>query len=193
MPTYRGTALFRDTTSGMAWSITNHRAEANPAAFLASFNSWNTIYMGICSDTVEPQAFRVSDVAIYRDITIYPRSSITTQQGSFGTPCTEIGSYAQWRGNGGPTTMSSAAWKLHGVNDSLVANAFLNVLNVAVQGLDTACLVYFRQYRPLAGARVPPVNPPVAFVTGAFRNVLYFRRLGRPLVLAGQQRSYLRT
>lgn len=187
MPVYKQILRYKETQSGMSWSVTNHAGYANLAdAFLAA-NAWNDFYMAVCGSTVLLVDCRTSDVTLYRDIEVIPSTAFGSDAGLIAGEVTEIGSYAQARGSGSAVNQGSNAWKLHGISESLVNGSYLNIASADVIALQTACLAYFQQYRPSAGVRLPVIVGAAPFdrfsVTG-----MYFKRLGRPFGLPGQSR-----
>ena len=176
---------YHDNDSGLDWSITNHRTASDHNNAKATAEPWNTAYLGVCSENVRLVDGRFSDINVYRDQYVFPGNLFAQDAGQIPGESTEIASYAQWRGNGGPIMMAGSAWKLHGVSEGFVDSSRLVQTDPAFAALLAACLVYFQLYRPVAGAFTPSVSVPADFPTGSLSG-MYFRRLGRPFGLPGQ-------
>jgi len=194
MPTFKATAIYGFEDSGLSWSVTNHLAAANPAAVLGLFNTWNDAYQAANSVEVRCKALRVSDVTVYRDIYEFTGTAINEVLGQVAGKTSENGTYAAWKGQGGAGVGGYSMFKLHGISQTLITSNYLSLGDALITALDSASLVWFQQYRPVAGGRLTTlVDPPAPFASGHFMPTVYFRRLGRPLSVAGQQRAYRRT
>lgn len=195
MGIYRVNLVYYDSGSGMGWSINNHwlQEDDDKAAIFNFADLFNTQYMVHCAETVGPEACRISEVSLYRDMYLKQKQDFVGQQGLIPGLTTEISSCAVWRGYGGPAEQGSSLWRFHGISDTLVEAQSIDAGGAPWALFPAACIDWFRLYRPVATPHLPAVPIPQPFQFGQLYNTLYSRRLGRPILLAGQQRAYLRT
>lgn len=189
---YKTVARYYDEQSAMSWLHTNFRYQDTIPDVVTSFEAWQTAYMAACAETVKLLDFRVYTALAVRVVEVFPASAITPAEGSVPGNPTEISSYGQFRGEGGIGDAGSSAWKLHGIAEFLVEGSKLKILEPLVAAVYDAAIIWFQQYRPVAGAQVPAVTPPKPFANGNMAG-MYARKVGRSFLSIGQQRRYTRT
>lgn len=191
MPTWRHRLEYRDSATGLSWSVNGYKDDPNPAALLVSANIFNDYYLAVCSDTVGVLRFVFSDVAVYRDIGVIAGADMTTSEGQQAAPATEISSVALLRLNGQLPGASFSILKLHGIAQDFVVGSLCVIAGANKTNLELGAVAHFWQYRPVATPNLPAVNPPLKFDAGLLYGQ-YTRRLGRPFVFVGQQHAYRR-
>jgi len=193
MPVYKCVLIYRNDNTNLTWQVGNVIQASGLVSALSAMNTWNTKYLLCCHTAVNLDGGMVSDVTIYRDMTIYPPTAFTDTAGALTGGGLPDATAALFSAQGTATNQGSSHWWLHGLATSLMLTEDqLNTAAAAVLALNTACINYFQQYRKVATPvhALPVVNPPVSFGSGQLRGTVYVRRTGRPFVRNGQTHRY---
>lgn len=195
MGTYRSVLRYKDTSSGLGWSLTTYQNAATPAAVFALADTWNTLYISICPPNVEISDIRVSNVAIWNDVNVYFGAGFATPVGTALGNMVPLAECLMIEGrNNDVNQLGWSYWHLHGISAAvLTADGTVNAAHAGVAALSTGSGPFMMQYRKVATPvkLLPVVDPPQPY-PGYLATGPYVRRLGNPFTLPGQRARYAR-
>jgi hypothetical protein len=193
MGTYKGVLRYRDSASGLSWTVSAWRDATTPDVFQVAADLWNTAYLGCCNDHVKLVDLSIQSPALWGDMTVYPVADFSEDTGALAVKLCPLAEYMLLRADGTDENLGRSLWKLHGFDVSLLdTDGQLDPTLIPVSTLAAQSLLYFQQYRFAPTAHYPAITPPAFFHDCSVKGP-YVRRLGNPFSDAGQRHRYTRT
>lgn len=193
-PVWKAVARYRETNSGLTWSVSCWRNDPSVATIFDEFDGWNDEYLALCFQGVEGIDLRISENGTWDDVLIVPVSQWNTKKGALIIKMMPLAEYLAVRLDGDDVNRSRSIIKLHGFDVAVLdESGRVDVTLPGIVTLQNQSLIYFQQFRSNPTAKgLPLVDPPESFGTAVIEGP-YVRRLGNPFTLPGQRARYTRT